>query len=200
MATITFLGQPADVIGPDAAMLLPGQTMERRVESAEEHWIGPCLQLGPAGVVVGAGYVIGARPTPRRASGLWAAVRKRFAPFKDEKTVPSSPSMNLPYRSRGTSTLPPTLFNYLTRPAEHSTIDGSGMLRGTDNRRRVLSGIGDVFEMKMFNDVLGDYVERHVVEFEPDRPIAWQPVRRQPTNQTLNLGSATGLTFAGAGS
>ena len=68
------------------------------------------------------------------------------------------------------------LFNYLARPADHSTIDGSGMLRGTDDRR-VLSGIGDVFEMKMFNDVLGEYVmENHVVEFEPDRLIAWEPI------------------------
>ena len=42
---------------------------------------------------------------------------------------------------------------------------------------KFLSGIGDVFEMKMFNDVLGDYVtENHVVEFVPDRRIAWEPV------------------------
>jgi Polyketide cyclase / dehydrase and lipid transport len=68
------------------------------------------------------------------------------------------------------------VFSHLAQPAEHSTIDGSGMLRGTDDRR-ALSGIGDVFEMRMFNDVLGDYVtENHVVEFEPDRRIAWEPV------------------------
>ena len=68
------------------------------------------------------------------------------------------------------------LFSYLARPAYHPTIDGSGMLRGSDDRR-VLSGIGDVFEMRMFNDTLGDYVmENHVVEFEPDRRIVWEPV------------------------
>jgi hypothetical protein len=68
------------------------------------------------------------------------------------------------------------LFNHLARPADHSTIDGSGMLRGTDDRR-VLSGIGEVFEMKMFNDTLGEYVmENHMVEFEPDRRIEWEPV------------------------
>jgi uncharacterized protein YndB with AHSA1/START domain len=68
------------------------------------------------------------------------------------------------------------VFSYLARPADHAAIDGSGMLRGTDDRR-VLSGIGDVFEMKMFNDVLDEYVmENHVVEFEPDRRIAWEPV------------------------
>jgi hypothetical protein len=68
------------------------------------------------------------------------------------------------------------LFNHLARPADHTTIDGSGMLRGTDDRH-VLSGIGEIFEMKMFNDTLGEYVmENHVVEFEPDRRIAWEPV------------------------
>jgi uncharacterized protein YndB with AHSA1/START domain len=68
------------------------------------------------------------------------------------------------------------LFSFLARPADHPTIDGSGMLRGTDDRT-VLCGVGDVFEMKMCNDVLGDYVtENHVVEFEPDRRIAWEPV------------------------
>jgi hypothetical protein len=68
------------------------------------------------------------------------------------------------------------LFSYLARPADHPTIDGSGMLRGSDDRR-VLSGIGDDFKMRMFNDTLGDYVmENHVVEFEPDRRIVWEPV------------------------
>lgn len=68
------------------------------------------------------------------------------------------------------------LFNYLARPSDHIKIDGSGLLRGTDDQR-VLSGIGDTFEMRMFNDTLGEYViENHVVEFEPDRRIAWEPV------------------------
>jgi hypothetical protein len=68
------------------------------------------------------------------------------------------------------------LFSYLARPADHTAIDGSGMLRGADDQQ-VLSGVGDVFEMKMFNDVLGDYlIENYVVEFEPDRRIAWEPV------------------------
>jgi uncharacterized protein YndB with AHSA1/START domain len=68
------------------------------------------------------------------------------------------------------------LFDYLTQPGEHTAIDGSGMLRGTDDRH-VLSGTGDIFEMKMFNDVMGEYMmENHVVEFEPNRRIAWEPV------------------------
>jgi hypothetical protein len=68
------------------------------------------------------------------------------------------------------------VFTCLARPADHTVIDGSGMLRGTDDQQ-VLSGVGDVFEMRMHNDILGDYVmENHVVEFEPDRRIAWEPV------------------------
>ncbi|MBO0728910.1 MAG: SRPBCC family protein [Acidimicrobiaceae bacterium] len=73
------------------------------------------------------------------------------------------------------------LFMHLARPADHSTIDGTGMLRGADDRQ-VLSGIGDVFEMKMFSEI-GEYlIENHVVEFEPDRRIAWEPVLKAIEN------------------
>jgi hypothetical protein len=41
----------------------------------------------------------------------------------------------------------------------------------------VISKIGDVFTMAMFNDQMGDYVmENRVVEFELDRRIVWEPV------------------------
>lgn len=71
------------------------------------------------------------------------------------------------------------LFAHLARPADHPTIDGSGLVRSTDHEQ-VLSGVGDVFEMKMCNDFLGDYVtENHVVEFERDRRIAWEPVLKE---------------------
>ncbi len=43
----------------------------------------------------------------------------------------------------------------------------------------VITKVGDVFAMKMFNDEMGDYVmENRVVEFEPDRRIVWEPVMR----------------------
>ena len=81
------------------------------------------------------------------------------------------------------------LFTHLTRPADHPAIDGSGLVRGSDHE--VLSGVGDVFEMKMCNDFLGDYViENHVVEFERDRRVAWEPVLKEtdrPEAQT-NIG------------
>jgi uncharacterized protein YndB with AHSA1/START domain len=70
------------------------------------------------------------------------------------------------------------LFAHLTRPTDHPTIDGSGLVRSTDHA--VLSGVGDVFEMRMCNDFLGDYViENHVVEYELDRRIAWEPVLKE---------------------
>lgn len=71
------------------------------------------------------------------------------------------------------------LFRHLVQPADHTAIDGSGWLRGTD-RQHALAGVGDSFEMKMHNDTLGDYTtENHVVEFEADRRIAWEPVLKE---------------------
>ena len=41
----------------------------------------------------------------------------------------------------------------------------------------VISGVGDVFTMKMHNDEMGDYeMANHVVEYEPNRRIGWEPV------------------------
>jgi hypothetical protein len=71
------------------------------------------------------------------------------------------------------------LFAHLARPADHARIDGSGLVQSADEQQ-VLSGVGDVFEMRMRNDFLGDYVtENLVVEFEPDRRIAWEPVLKE---------------------
>jgi uncharacterized protein YndB with AHSA1/START domain len=68
------------------------------------------------------------------------------------------------------------LFAILARPANHPRIDGSGMLRDTPSDA-VLSGVGDVFTMKMQNDEMGDYeMTNHVVQFEPNRRIGWEPV------------------------
>lgn len=70
------------------------------------------------------------------------------------------------------------IFSVLTRPAVHPDVDGAGMLR-TALEDVVLSRVGDVFAMNMFNDEMGDYVmENRVVEFEPDRRIVWEPVMR----------------------
>ena len=70
------------------------------------------------------------------------------------------------------------IFSVLARPAAHPDVDGSGMVR-TAVDDEVISKVGDVFAMNMFNDRIGDYVmENRVVEFEPERRIVWEPVMR----------------------
>jgi hypothetical protein len=57
-------------------------------------------------------------------------------------------------------------------------VDGTGMVRSA-GQDMVISNVGDVFTMNMFNDEMGDYVmDNRVVEFEPERRIVWEPVMR----------------------
>jgi hypothetical protein len=68
------------------------------------------------------------------------------------------------------------IFEVLRDPRRHPEIDGSAMVRGTD--APPVEGVGDTFVMRMHNDEFGDYEMRnHVVEFVPDRAIAWAPKR-----------------------
>ncbi len=68
------------------------------------------------------------------------------------------------------------IFAVLTRPMAHPDVDGTGMVRGA-REDFVITRVGDVFTMNMFNDEMGDYVmESHVVEFEPERRVVWEPV------------------------
>jgi hypothetical protein len=70
------------------------------------------------------------------------------------------------------------IFSFLVSSAAHPEVDGSGMLRSPLDDV-VISKVGDVFAIPMFNDEMGDYVmENRVVEFEPDRRIVWEPVMR----------------------
>jgi hypothetical protein len=67
------------------------------------------------------------------------------------------------------------IFAILTDPVSHLELDGSQMLRGavTD---AVMSGVGQVFVMRMYYEHLGDYeMNNHVVEYEPNRRITWEP-------------------------
>jgi hypothetical protein len=68
------------------------------------------------------------------------------------------------------------LFRILSDPGRHTELDGTGMLRGAVTAGPV-TAVGDVFTMRMHYSKLGDYeMDNHVVEFEPDRRIAWEPV------------------------
>jgi hypothetical protein len=67
------------------------------------------------------------------------------------------------------------IFAVLADPRRHLDLDGSGMLRGAATDRPV-AGVGDVFVMRMFYSEHGDYqMNNHVVAFEQDRRIAWEP-------------------------
>jgi hypothetical protein len=67
------------------------------------------------------------------------------------------------------------IFQVLADPARHLEFDGSGSLRGAGSTG-VISGVGDVFVMKMYFSHLGDYeMNNHVVEYEPDRRVGWEP-------------------------
>jgi hypothetical protein len=48
----------------------------------------------------------------------------------------------------------------------------------------VVSGVGDVFAMKMYNDEMGDYeMSNEVVEYELNRRIGWEPVMTATTRE-----------------
>jgi hypothetical protein len=78
--------------------------------------------------------------------------------------------------SRRVSAPAHVIFQLLADPARHTEFDGSGMLRGAVPGSKV-TGAGDVFTMKMYYQPIGDYqMDNHVVEFERDRRIGWEPV------------------------
>jgi hypothetical protein len=67
------------------------------------------------------------------------------------------------------------IFAILADPVRHLDLDGSGMLRGAVTTEPV-TRVGDAFVMRMFFEAHGDYqMINHIVEFEPDRLISWEP-------------------------
>lgn len=68
------------------------------------------------------------------------------------------------------------IFSVVSDPAMHPAVDGSGMLRSAADNKPVAQ-VGDVFYINMVHWHLGGYVmANHVVAFEQDRLIAWEPV------------------------
>jgi hypothetical protein len=67
------------------------------------------------------------------------------------------------------------IFRILANPVRHPEFDGSESLRGAGSAA-MISAVGDVFVMKMYFPHLGDYeMNNHVVEYEQDRRIGWEP-------------------------
>ncbi|HLN78416.1 MAG TPA: SRPBCC family protein [Nocardioidaceae bacterium] len=69
---------------------------------------------------------------------------------------------------------PATVFAILADPRQHSRIDGSGSVGAVIEAPERLSAKGDKFtvHMKLFG--VPYKIENKVVEFEPDRRIAWR--------------------------
>jgi uncharacterized protein YndB with AHSA1/START domain len=68
------------------------------------------------------------------------------------------------------------VFAVLADPSRHAGIDGSGMLRFAVGAVPVTQ-VGDRFVVRMHNDEMGEYeMTNHVIEFEPNRRIAREPV------------------------
>jgi uncharacterized protein YndB with AHSA1/START domain len=67
---------------------------------------------------------------------------------------------------------PEQIFALLADAGQHETFDGSGTLRGTSKPSRPLS-LGTRFGMSMHMGV-GYKTSNEVVEFEPNRRIAWR--------------------------
>jgi RNA polymerase sigma-70 factor, ECF subfamily len=84
------------------------------------------------------------------------------------------------------------IFDLLADPTRHIEIDGSGMLRGAATEGTV-TGLGDVFAMKMRHPEIGDYqMNNRVVEFESGRRISWEPAPGLGHPLDINLQTPVG--------
>lgn len=76
--------------------------------------------------------------------------------------------------SRHIAAAPSRVFAILSDPKQHSRFDGSNMLRGGVDGS-VITQVGDIFVIKMHRMGRDYEMINHVVDFEPDRLIAWTP-------------------------
>ena len=79
---------------------------------------------------------------------------------------------------------PHTLFGLLADPRNHARLDGSGMLRGDPVGPSRLK-LEDTFTMGMSQACKAYRSMNEVVEFEPDRRIAWQSTGRKWRGHSL---------------
>jgi len=84
------------------------------------------------------------------------------------------------------------IFKILADPRRHMEFDGSGMLRGAILDRPIAE-VGDTFAMRMHR--LGDdyLMINHVVEFEPDLRIVWEPAPGDPSRAEGDDPSKVGI-------
>jgi hypothetical protein len=107
-------------------------------------------------------------------SGIGAGARAAAAPGKDPGLMTDDGYQPVAV-SRRIGAPAHDIFQVLANPMRHPELDGSGSLRGAVSTT-MISGVGDVFVMKMYFSHLGDYeMNNHVVEYEQDRRIGWEP-------------------------
>ena len=71
---------------------------------------------------------------------------------------------------------PERVFAVLSDPANHTAIDGAGMLRGLASNPGPVQAVGASWVMNMNQPNLGDYQMRsEVIAFDTGRQIAWAP-------------------------
>lgn len=75
--------------------------------------------------------------------------------------------------SRVISAPPEKIFDVLADPSKHPIIDGSGTVRGTQGATPSRLELGSTFGMKMRMGV-PYLIKNTVVEYEPNRRIAWR--------------------------
>ena len=68
------------------------------------------------------------------------------------------------------------IFRILADPTRHPDIDGAELLKDASGNS-IISAIGDTFTVRMYSEQMRNYeTTNHVVEYERDRRIAWEPV------------------------
>jgi len=75
--------------------------------------------------------------------------------------------------SRVIAASPEKIFEVLSDASLHAVIDGSGMVSGNSGRAELLE-LGTKFGMKMRLGLVPYRIGNEVVEFEPNRRIAWR--------------------------
>jgi hypothetical protein len=137
-------------------------------------------------------------------------VRKRLGPIRNgpyrglvSRTKGRGSGMDLNRRVQVSARRPiaapaAKIFQVLADPANHPSLDGSGMLRLAPEQP-VARQVGDTFMVSMYLPELGEYVMlNRIIAFERDRRIAWEPTPGDAVasrNAGLPVGTSQGYSW-----
>lgn len=82
------------------------------------------------------------------------------------------------------------IFTFLSNPAHHAALDGSGMVQ-SDSKSDRITGVGQMFTMNQNWDKMGgDYqTDNHVVGYDENKLLAWKTA---PWGRSLRAGNGCG--------